>query len=183
MFAARLYSPAQCNSILENVRSVDDWRGARVLVNTEGSFADALQPKIREALIVSRVHATEIYREFEEKVSQIVRPMIETIWGADLAGCEGTQLIRYKAGGHYRAHKDADEMAFANRYFTVLCYLNDDFVGGGTSFPSLRFTAMPIPGKTLIFPSRFLHSALAVEQGEKFAFLTWVCGPVPIRWL
>jgi len=183
VFATRLYNSAECDAIVRHVSNLGAWGPARVLVNAGGNRADALQSNVREASIVSRSHASLIYNDFEERVRLVFVPMIHSIWGADLAECEGTQLIRYAPGGHYLAHKDGDETSYAHRYFTVLCYLNDDFVGGETSFPSLRFTATPIQGKTLVFPSRFFHSALPVVEGEKFAFLTWLCGPVPTRWL
>ncbi|MGA8311890.1 MAG: 2OG-Fe(II) oxygenase, partial [Terriglobales bacterium] len=96
---------------------------------------------------------------------------------------EGTEIVRYSPGGHYVPHKDANELELANRYFTVLCYLNDSFEEGKTSFTSLNFTAAPAAGKTLVFPSRYLHCAEPVTRGEKFVFITWLCGPPPIKWI
>jgi predicted 2-oxoglutarate/Fe(II)-dependent dioxygenase YbiX len=100
-----------------------------------------------------------------------------------LSECQGTQLVRYKPGGHYVPHTDAGADEFANRYFTVLCYLNQDFEGGKTSFPSLNYAATPRAGKALIFPATYLHCAEPVVRGEKLILLSWVCGPVPIRWV
>jgi Rps23 Pro-64 3,4-dihydroxylase Tpa1-like proline 4-hydroxylase len=183
VFATHLYPSAQCRAIVRHVRGEGAWEPAQVLIHSEGNLTDAVQSNAREASIASRAHASRIYDEFEEQVRRLVAPMIRSIWGTELTDCDGTQLIRYPTGGHYVPHRDADDTAYAHRYFTVLCYLNDDFVGGETSFPSLRFTATPIQGKTLVFPSRFLHSALPVVKGEKFAFLTWLCGPIPTQWL
>jgi predicted 2-oxoglutarate/Fe(II)-dependent dioxygenase YbiX len=93
----------------------------------------------------------------------------------------GTQIIRYRKGGRYVAHTDAG-VDYAERYFSVVCYLNDDFTGGLTSFPSLEYSTRPQTGKAIIFPSRYFHCAEPVSSGEKFIFLTWVCGPIPITW-
>jgi predicted 2-oxoglutarate/Fe(II)-dependent dioxygenase YbiX len=140
-------------------------------------------PETRSACILNRLQAAATYDEFEEKVRVVVNPLVRQIWGVDLPRQEGTQIVRYAPGGHYIPHKDADEGELANRYFTVLCYLNDSFEGGKTSFTSLNFTAVPFPGKTLVFPSRYLHCAEPVTRGEKFVFVTWLCGSLPIKWI
>ncbi len=183
VFATQLYDPAQCASIVEYVKGLDAWEAAQVVVESEGGSRDMILPDTRAARNVSRAQTAEIHDQFEDKVNSLVRPMIQKIWGVDLTRHEGTQIVRYSPGGHYVPHKDADEMELACRYFTVLCYLNDGFEGGKTSFPSLNFTAVPVPGKTLVFPSRYVHCAEPVARGEKFVFVTWVCGPVPIKWI
>jgi hypothetical protein len=183
VFATRLYDPAQCASIVEFAQGKDAWEAAQVVVESEGGSCDMVLPDTRVARVVNRAQTAQIHDEFEAKVSSIVIPMIRQIWGTDLSEQEGTQIVRYSAGGHYVPHKDADERELARRYFTVLCYLNDDFEGGKTNFLSLNFAATPLPGKTLVFPSRYLHCAEPVIRGEKFVFVTWVCGPVPIKWI
>jgi predicted 2-oxoglutarate/Fe(II)-dependent dioxygenase YbiX len=140
-------------------------------------------PAARAARILQGVRAAGIEREFEEKIHGVVRPLIKRIWDVNLSECQGTQLVRYKPGGHYVPHTDAGVDEFANRYFTVLCYLNQDFEGGKTSFPSLNYAATPQTGKAIIFPASYLHCAEPVVSGEKLILLSWVCGPVPVRWV
>ena len=94
----------------------------------------------------------------------------------------GTQMIRYGKGGHYIPHADAGR-DLPERYFTVVCYLNDDSEGGDTSFPALGATVKPKTGQAIVFPARYLHCAEPVTRGEKFVLIAWVCGPVPIDWI
>ncbi len=183
VFATNLYDTAHCARIVRRAKSVDEWDLAGVRVESDGNSCDAVLPETRAALIVDRDRAPDLYEGYEDRVRFAIRPLVRKLWGIDLPRCEGTQLIRYKTGGHYVPHKDSDEMEFANRYFTVLCYLNDDFQGGGTRFPSLKHTVRSVPGKTLIFPSHYLHAAEPVMEGEKFILLTWMCGPAPVRWI
>lgn len=183
IFATHLFSPEQCARIVRRALKVDDWDAATVSVRDDDGSSDGLLPEIRTALICDRAQTGDLYDEFEERVRCTIRPLIQRIWGIELLRCDGTQLIRYKAGAHYAPHKDSDESEYASRYFTVLCYLNEDFQGGDTNFPSLRHTVRPASGKTVIFPSEYLHAAEPVTQGEKFVFLTWMSGPVPIRWI
>jgi prolyl 4-hydroxylase len=182
VFATRLYEPEECASIVASVQGCE-WETAQIVVESGGRSCDMTLAETRSACILNRLQAAATYDEFEEKVRVVVNPLVRQIWGVDLPRQEGTQIVRYALGGHYVAHKDADEAELAHRYFTVLCYLNDSFEGGKTSFTSLNFTAAPAPGKTLVFPSRYLHCAEPVTRGEKFVFVTWLCGSLPIKWI
>ena len=183
MFATRLYEPDQCAALVAQAKRRRGWAAAQIVVESEGRSRDLTLPDTRAARILNRSKADATYDDFEQRVRTIIHPLVRQIWEADLPRQEGTQLVRYSPGGHYVPHRDADEGELANRYFTVLCYLNDNFEGGKTNFPSLNFTAAPVPGKTLVFPSRYMHCAEPVTRGEKFVFITWLCGPVPIKWI
>jgi predicted 2-oxoglutarate/Fe(II)-dependent dioxygenase YbiX len=90
--------------------------------------------------------------------------------------------VRYSPGDYYVAHSDVipgDDY----RYFTVLCYLNEEFEGGQTSFPVLGHRVTPRAGTAVVFPSSYLHRAEPVAGGEKYVIVTWLCGPPPVRWL
>jgi len=186
IFSTQLYDVAECAAILREVKSARSWHSARVSL-ADGDSNGVVVPTARSALILNSKRRQRLYFDFEDRVRTIVVPLIVRRWGVKLCGCDGTQLIRYKAGGLYVPHKDSSEdpseVAFASRYFTVLCYLNSNFEGGRTSFPGLNYTATPAPGRTLVFPSQYVHSAVPVSQGEKFVLLTWLCGPIPLRWI
>jgi predicted 2-oxoglutarate/Fe(II)-dependent dioxygenase YbiX len=183
VFSTYLFSSVQCAQIVRQVQHVDAWDEARVNGGNEKTSDGSVLPNIRTALIADRARTNDLHDEFEQKVRRLIRRLVDRYWGIDLPRCDGTQLIRYKPGAHYIPHKDSDELEFASRYFTVLCYLNEDFQGGCTYFPSLKYRVLPTSGKTVIFPSQFVHAAEPVTQGEKFVLLTWMSGPVPIRWI
>jgi len=186
IFTTELYQPSQCVSIIRQVSKARAWHDARVSLELGDSDGMVL-PSARSALILDADEGRELFYEFEQKVRATIAPLIHQLWDVELRACDGTQLIRYKSGGMYTPHKDSseepDELAFASRYFTVLCYLNSDFDGGRTHFPGLDYTATPEPGKALVFPSQYVHSAVPVSGGEKFVLLTWLVGPVPVRWI
>ena len=183
VFSARLFGSSSCRSIVRQVRSLDAWEVAQVVVEREEGTRDLILPESRDALIARRDLTEPLHQDFESRVHALVGPLIRETWGAGLTALSGTQLVRYRRGGHYVAHTDSDQGAFASRYFTVLCYLNDDFAGGGTSFPSLSFRATPVSGRALVFPSQYWHCAEPVIGGEKLVFLSWLCGPVPLKWI
>ncbi len=179
VFSLQLYDKTKCRSIVEQVLRVDQWNSAEV--GAEG--ASTVNAAVRAARIVDRGKTAAIHDDFERKIARIVRPALRRMWGCDLAGCEGTQLVCYGVGGHYLPHKDGDDDGYPSRYFTVLCYLNENFQGGKTRFPSLGYSATAVTGSALIFPARFMHCAEPVLSGEKLIFLAWLSGPPPLRWI
>lgn len=179
VFSLQLYDEATCHSIVGRALRVKGWSPVAIGSDT----VEVVDEAIRAAWSVNRNQAAAIHEDFEHKISERVLPVLQRVWGFDLASCEGTQLVRYGSGGHYAPHKDGDDDGYTSRYFTVLCYLNDGFNGGRTRFPSLGYSAPPVTGRALIFPSRFTHCAEPVLEGEKLILLTWLCGPVPVRWI
>ena len=121
-------------------------------------------------------------RDFSEKLGRLVRPAVKELWRVDLTRHSGTHVVRYEPGNYYAAHTDTG-MNLLDRYFTVLCYLNDDFEGGQTSFPTLLYSAAPRCGKAVVFPSTYVHRADPVTRGEKYVIVSWMMGAPPSRWL
>jgi predicted 2-oxoglutarate/Fe(II)-dependent dioxygenase YbiX len=66
-----------------------------------------------------------------------------------------------------------------NRYYSLVCYLNDDFEGGSTRFPALDYAVKPQCGKAILFPSRYLHGGEPVISGQKYILISWITGPIP----
>jgi hypothetical protein len=183
VFAMPLYPSSRCSAVAARVRRARQWSEAEVLRHEPGGVQSLPDPEARAARILQGVLAAEIQRTFERTIHGVVAPLIKKIWDVDLAECQGTQLVRYKSGGHYVPHTDAGADEFENRYFTVLCYLNHNFKGGKTCFPSLNYAATPEAGRAIIFPASYLHCAEPVMSGEKLILLSWVCGPIPTRWI
>ena len=183
ILSLRLYETTVCRSLLESIRGCDHWQSATVRVQADdGRFAFAPQPDVREATILAEDQVTRLLPDFDARMNLMIRPLIKQFWGVDLLEYSGKQLVRYFPGGHYVPHMDAAQ-DMEDRYFSVVCYLNSDFEGGGTWFPNLSYRAVPQSGKAILFPSKYLHAAEPVLNGEKYVLVTWVLGPIPIKWI
>jgi len=183
VFALSLYDSVSCESIVERLRAAGGWESAGVREgDEEGGYRNISRPEVRAASVLMGAAAEELVRGFEERIESLIKPLIRDLWGVTLTEHSGTQIIRYGLGGHFDAHTDAGQ-DLQDRYFSVLCYLNDDYEGGSTSFASLRYSTTPRRGKAVIFPSRYFHCAEPVTVGEKYVLLSWVTGPVPIKWI
>jgi 2OG-Fe(II) oxygenase superfamily len=171
-----------CQQIIAEARPLT-WTVAQIQEEApDGGERIYTHSKTRAARMLDGPKAAEICDRFNRRARRIVKPLIEQVWKLDLKRQSGTQLIRYAKGGHYLPHVDAGG-ELAERYFSIVIYLNDDFEGGHTSFPSLGFSVKPQAGRAIVFPSRYLHCAEPVTRGEKFVVVSWMCGPVPIAWI
>jgi Rps23 Pro-64 3,4-dihydroxylase Tpa1-like proline 4-hydroxylase len=183
VFSIPLYDRKLCGATVDYIKGLDGWSTAQVRFEVgHEEFATAERPDDRIAQILESVQAGELCARFDDKMDKIIKPFIREIFGVSLAEHSGTQILRYPPGGHYVPHQDAGS-DLLDRYFTVVCYLNDDFEGGHTRFPSLKHSVVPQTGKAVVFPSRFYHCAEPVIRGEKFVIVSWVNGPDPLKWI
>jgi hypothetical protein len=182
ILALPLYEAEFCRTILESVKLSGDWESATIRLQSDDGRFNSAPSEVRSATILAEHHVTRLVPDFAGRLTTAVNPVIKHFWGVDLHGYSGTQIVRYRPGGRYLAHADAGQ-DMQDRYFSVVCYLNSDFEGGTTWFPNLGYRAIPQCGKAIIFPSKYLHAAEPVLEGEKYVLVTWLLGPVPIKWI
>lgn len=97
---------------------------------------------------------------------------------------EPLQILRYRVGQEYRLHSDAFPASIPNqRIKTVLVWLNDDYEGGQTCFPSAELSVRGRTGDALVFENvdanggpdpRALHSGEPVTRGSKYLASRWI---------
>lgn len=105
---------------------------------------------------------------------------------------ENPHVVKYEIGGKYLPHHDYflnDEYVDSTlnrggqRVYTCIIYLNDDFTGGGTDFPNVKYTMIPKKGSLCYWKNTVqdgslnedsMHAALPVETGRKWVLLIWV---------
>jgi len=183
VISSQLYDLAECRAIVEAIKDLPQWTAALVRDARDAVNYEVLKrPDVRSARTLVSPESSDVYREFEARMDSTLRPLIKEHWKIDLTGHSGTHLLRYGPADHYVPHQDTGP-SFEHRYFSVVCYLNDDFAGGHTSFPGLDFVATPETGKAIVFPSNYLHCSEPVISGEKFVLVSWINGPTPIKWI
>lgn len=92
--------------------------------------------------------------------------------GARYLGLSNERIViaRYLPGDFFALHTDAPYVASASRRsgYSVLLYLNDDFIGGETFFPDLMRKVRPRAGAALFFDHSHRHRGCEVASGEKY---------------
>jgi prolyl 4-hydroxylase len=96
---------------------------------------------------------------------------------------EPLQVLRYRPGGEYKPHFDAIA-GFANpRTMTFLVWLNDDYDGGETFFPTAGLKLKGRRGDAILFRNTGPdgrrdpaagHAGLPVTRGEKSIASRWI---------
>ena len=182
VFSVELYDSAACDSIIKYAENSADWAEAAIGEEHTGEYQSAVRPEYRAAQTFSPPYRSKVNREFDWKLNTVIKPLVKEIWRSDLKEHSGTHVVRYSPGGFYVAHADAG-LDVNDRYFTVLCYLNDDFEGGQTSFPLLDFSITPQKGSAVIFPATYLHRGEPVLKGQKYILVSWLTGENPIQFI
>ena len=96
---------------------------------------------------------------------------------------EPLQVLRYRPGEQYRTHFDFIP-GFANpRVMTMIVWLNREFAGGETNFPTARLSLRGAPGDAILFRNvdregrrdpASAHSGQPVREGEKIVASRWI---------
>ena len=108
-------------------------------------------------------------------------------------------IIKYEEGGEYKPHHDyytdvrqAKNPEMGNRWKTAIMYLNHDYEGGETHFPSLNVTIRGKQGDVLTWTNLnkngspntdTLHAGLPVTKGTKYIVVTWIRQGLPQKQL
>lgn len=179
---AKPLPPKLLSDATDLILSNPPWRPARVYSTLSDSPGEREDISYRDASVLSRAAAGELYSVFERYVEEHVLHAAISHWGIDELALEGTQLVRYRPGGHFAPHRDADAM-FTNRCLTIISYLSEGFEGGETYFPTFKVRVEPKAGRTIVFLSEHLHAGQPVLAGEKHILATWAISRPLIGWI
>lgn len=138
--------------------------------------------------------ALQLHLRQMDVVAQVIRARIAAASNLPLPVFEPAQIMRYDVGEEFRPHHDYLDPShaghelqlarFGQRIATFLIYLNDDFEGGETVFPSIGFRYRGARGDALLFANvdaatrapdpLTLHAGLPPVRGEKWIFSQWI---------
>jgi predicted 2-oxoglutarate/Fe(II)-dependent dioxygenase YbiX len=132
----------------------------------------------------------------EETMAMLARRLdaqtaaIERFFGVTIEAREGLSVLRYRAGGFFRPHRDRGEIAdwpdAARREISLVLFLNsaedaggdDAFTGGALRLfdedESRWREFQPQAGTLVAFPSRTLHEVSRVRDGVRDTAVDWI---------
>ena len=84
------------------------------------------------------------------------------------------EFYKYEEGDFIKRHTDAPREDPAGVYssLTLVLYLNDDYKGGETYFPDVKFKTKPKSCDGVFFKQALHHEALTVTKGKKYVLRT-----------
>lgn len=131
-------------------------------------------------------------------IVMLLQHRIAALTQLKLAGMEACTILHYAPGEEFKPHADYFDItkdenarivaAEGQRVLTFLICLNEEFTGGETEFPHLRWRFRGRRGDALWFVNitqdfapdpRTLHAGLPPRSGEKWMFSQWVRGRKP----
>lgn len=82
------------------------------------------------------------------------------------------RFYRYNPKEEFKRHRDESYIRNESEasFYTFMIYLNDNFVGGETTFP--QNTIKPVTGMALIFLHDIEHAGSPITQGTKYVLRT-----------
>jgi 2OG-Fe(II) oxygenase superfamily/Peptidase C39 family len=135
-----------------------------------------------------RTSFTSIIKEDKDPFFDKIYQKVVNFLDVPRSHIEYLECVRYSKGQEFRPHWDTNDNN-EDRTHTIVVYLNDDFDGGETYFPTLNYKITPKKGRVLYFRDRddkqniipySLHAGLPVNKGIKYACNIWVRNtPIP----
>jgi len=83
-------------------------------------------------------------------------------------------IKKYDTGKSISTHCDNERPDELPYDWTVLIYLNDDYVGGELRFDDLGYSLRPKAGSILFFPSTEIHTAWPISKGYKYFIFLYI---------
>jgi predicted 2-oxoglutarate/Fe(II)-dependent dioxygenase YbiX len=118
-----------------------------------------------------------------ELLTDAYRNRVDPHYGVETEWFEIPHILRYTSGGKYIYHSDSENwdqeqkrwIKGADRDYSCIIYLNDNFTGGNLALPYLNIRLHPRTGLLIVFPSdhRFTHAAEETLSGLRYALVTW----------
>jgi prolyl 4-hydroxylase len=175
-------------TIIDNVLTPDECKHLIQIGSKNLAPAGTLGKKIEGY----RVADGSWIREHDE-LTEKIKKMISVMTGNPIENQEEVHIVKYDIGGEFKIHCDyfhkteeyyEQHMALGGqRIMSCLFYLNDDFEGGETEFPTKKLKITPRIGRLLMWSNvtpndevdpESLHAGLPVTKGVKYIAVIWI---------
>lgn len=174
-----LLSEAECDGLIAAARP----RMARSLTVQTQTGGEELNPDRTSNGMFFNRGESELVQRIEARIARLLAWPVEN--------GEGIQVLNYKTGAEYKPHYDYFDPAEpgtptilrrgGQRVGTLVMYLNEPTLGGGTTFPDIGLEVAPQRGNAVFFnydrphpATRTLHGGAPVLQGEKWVATKWL---------
>ena len=176
-----LFSPKQCQMIIEAGRAQPRQDASVGLANKEGGIVDT-ETRTSHISWIPFSKMPEMYKDIEK----IMKATNGNHFGFDgMQITELAQYTEYPSGGFYDWHMDSD-VNFAHeppvRKISMTCLLSheSEFKGGELEIEKEENKVKLVQGQAVFFASFIRHRVAPVTQGVRKSLVMWFGGP-PLR--
>lgn len=176
-----MLQPSACARIIADAEAANAWvQGKIARIDDDGKERHELDLAFKNSMAVSEAQAPAALVGMTKLVLHQGRTLIPAIYGARYAGQplkpSAVQVNRYTEGGVYQPHFDIG-LGPACENFSLICYLNTEYLGGQTYFPDLGHLVTPLAGKAILFRSEMIHGSVKIAHGAKYIIVSWLGVP------
>jgi 2OG-Fe(II) oxygenase superfamily len=174
VIVAKLLEPEQCRSLIERGSAERGWHSTNFLDTRTGRMV--VDKTVRDARVLAELEFPAPFAEARAALSRALARFVGP--GAQPRfGLSSLQLVRYDKDGLFAPHRDSEAQVERWRRYSLVCYLNEEFEEGGTTFPNVGKTVKPPAGYGIIFPSYYWHGGTPVRSGTKYVMLGYLGDP------
>lgn len=177
LIVPRVFDFPLCETLVQFYDKIGG-RDSGFLVDVDAKTAQVVdyRMKRRTDLVIAHPVLREAIRD------QIVRRLLPPI--QRFFQFQATRMDRYivacydsDVGGHFRRHRDNENVGAQHRRFAVSMNLNNDYDGCDLIFPEFgRKPYRPPMGGATVFSCGALHQVTPVTRGRRYAFLAFLYG-------
>lgn len=158
------------------VKNIDWDRTKQVHVHDGTHWSEKQRIEVPLDYSQEHIHAYKILKMIDEPYKKALE-----VWSEKTKNLKIDKWItknytikKYDTGKAISTHCDNERPDEIPYDWTVLIYLNDDYVGGELEFNDLGYTIRPKAGSILFFPSTEIHTAWPVQQGYKYFIFLYI---------
>lgn len=175
----RFLAPSQCAAL------VDYAAGAASQPATVQAASGATKRgrELSHTRVTDYIPLGPLQTEIEGLMHELWTGVVAAHYGVEIDWFELPEILRYRAGGRYDPHVDAENwdresgrwVRGVDRDLSLLLYLNDAYTGGELEFGNFGLRLQPKTGMLVVFPSdhRYVHAARPTQSGERYVLVCW----------
>ena len=165
MFLTRAFEAAEAAGIVAAAAGSKAWRDAGINANLE------VDRSVRAAEVLYEAADPLLIGMCRDRLFAATRGLASAVAARTVLA--EIQIVRYHVDGRYIDHRDSPAPGATPRALSLVCYLNDDFVGGATAFAEPDIAISPLSGVAVVFSPVRLHRAEPVTAGTKYVITAW----------
>lgn len=167
-----VFTPAECAHVAALARPL---LTPSVVVDSKTGKSTQHPVRTSDGAVLGPIQQDLVLEALNRRIAVVTRTRVEQ--------GEPLTVLRYRPGQQYRRHHDCLPGEVNQRVMTVISYLNVDYEGGATEFPTAGLRFKGGLGDAIVFRNtlssgnideRSRHAGLPVTEGEKWVATRWI---------
>ncbi|MDQ1709296.1 MAG: hypothetical protein QOG49_681, partial [Frankiaceae bacterium] len=174
LIVPRVVDPPTCAALVDQCRRHSVETG--VEKSRDGGRGDVLDAVVKRRRDVTVADPGQLHA-LSALIGKRVMPEVRRAFAFRATRFEGFKIAWYDESdaGFFAPHRDNLTASTAHRVFGLSINLNDEYAGGGLSFPEYGSQRYQAPaGAAMVFSCDLLHAVHPVSRGARFVLLSFL---------